>query len=140
MTNHLKPPSAIFQDTLPSQVKFSIKYWAPFWRSGYFLPPLEAPKWQRSNHIKNHACPYAVTEIFLLRKCTCLVSLECKKDYNPLGLKPFVSSTAIQLSEAEGIIYSEWKRGPQLSVRESLHIKQKIHWLLISDLFIFICI
>lgn len=28
------------------------------------------------------------SENFLLRKCTCPVSLECKKDFNPSGLKP----------------------------------------------------
>lgn len=93
---HISNFNSIFSQTpLPSQVNISIKYWAFLFlkaSSRVFLTPLEETKWQRSKHIRKHACHYAVSAPCQWKlsfiKCTCPVCLECKKkDPSPLSIQ-----------------------------------------------------
>lgn len=91
--------SRFSQTPLPSQVNISIKYWASLFlktSSRVFLTPLEEPKWQRSKHIRKHACHYAVSAPCQWKlsfiKCTCPVCLECKKRITV----PWVSDLAVK--------------------------------------------
>lgn len=124
--------SFFFPDsTLPRKVNLNIKYWAPFWRcaSGYFLPPLELPKWQRSKSLCCH-CSMQV-KIFLLRKCTCPMSLECKKDHHPLGLKPLSPTlpSSCQKQRESFILSEKWALNWVLPTHELLSIKCIAYWL-----------
>lgn len=131
------PDSSLLSE-LDHQV-FTFFFWR--WIHLYFLTPLEVPKWQRSEHIRRHACHYSVSVACqwkcILEKCTYPVYLDVKKKkeekrhFNSLGIKFQIHLSKLEKSS---ILRGKWAIDWGSETHRILTTKPSDYWLQILSL------